>query len=46
MTVVPEQDVFLIENSFLDQDKEISGQFLLIPETGSIAPLLAVFGVE
>lgn len=46
MTVVPEQDVFLIENSFLDQDKEISGQFLLIPETGSITPLLAVFGVE
>lgn len=46
MTASPEQDVFLIENSFLDQDKEISGQFLLIPETGSIAPLLAVFGVE
>lgn len=42
----PDQDVFLIENSFLDQDKEISGQFLLIPETGSITPLLAVFGVD
>ncbi|GAC1393737.1 MAG: chemotaxis protein CheC [Vulcanimicrobiaceae bacterium] len=46
MTIDPNQDVFLIENSFLDKDKEISGQFLLIPETGSITPLLAVFGVE
>ena len=46
MKIVPEQDVFLIENSFLDKDKEINGQFLLIPESGSIAPLLAVFGVD
>ena len=46
MKIVPDQDVFLIENSFLDKDKEINGQFLLIPESGSIAPLLAVFGVE
>jgi len=46
MKIVPDQDVFLIENSFLDKDKEINGQFLLIPESGSIAPLLAVFGVN
>lgn len=46
MKVGPDQDVFLIENSFLDHEKEINGQFLLIPESGSIAPLLAVFGVE
>jgi chemotaxis protein CheC len=46
MKIVPDQDVFLIENSFLDKDKEINGQFLLIPESGSIAPLLAVFGVD
>ncbi|MHB8140837.1 MAG: chemotaxis protein CheC [Vulcanimicrobiaceae bacterium] len=46
MSILPEQDVFLIESTFLDKDKAIAGQFILIPETGSIAPLLSVFGVE
>lgn len=46
MSILPDQDVFLIESSFLDKEKEVSGQFILIPETGSLAPLLAVFGVE
>jgi chemotaxis protein CheC len=46
MSILPDQDVFLIESSFLDKDKEVAGQFILIPETGSISPLLSVFGVE
>ena len=46
MSILPDQDVFLIESAFLDNEKEVSGQFILIPETGSLGPLLAVFGVE
>lgn len=46
MSILPDQDVFLIESSFLDKDKEVAGQFILIPETGSIGPMLSVFGVE
>lgn len=46
MSILPDQDVFLIESSFLDSEKQISGQFILIPETGSLGPLLSVFGVE
>jgi chemotaxis protein CheC len=46
MSILPDQDVFLIESAFLDKEKEVSGQFILIPETGSLGPLLAVFGVE
>lgn len=46
MSILPDQDVFLIESAFLDKEKEVSGQFIMIPETGSLGPLLAVFGVE
>jgi chemotaxis protein CheC len=46
MSILPDQDVFLIESQFLDKDKAVSGQFILIPETGSLEPLLSVFGVE
>jgi chemotaxis protein CheC len=46
MSILPDQDVFLIESSFLDKSKEVAGQFILIPETGSLGPLLSVFGVE
>jgi hypothetical protein len=46
MSILPDQDVFLIESQFLDKDKAVSGQFILIPETGSLQPLLSVFGVE
>ena len=46
MSILPDQDVFLIESSFLDKEKQVSGQFILIPETGSLTPLLSVFGVE
>ncbi|HTD32564.1 MAG TPA: chemotaxis protein CheC [Candidatus Elarobacter sp.] len=46
MSILPDQDVFLIESQFLDKDRAVSGQFILIPETGSLEPLLSVFGVE
>ena len=46
MSILPDQDVFLIESSFLDKEKEVAGQFILIPETGSLGPPLSVFGVE
>jgi chemotaxis protein CheC len=46
MSILPDQDVFLIESQFLDKDRSVSGQFILIPETGSLEPLLSVFGVE
>ncbi|MBV8245999.1 MAG: chemotaxis protein CheC [Candidatus Eremiobacteraeota bacterium] len=40
------QDVFMIENSFLmNNDKQVSGQFLLIPEKGSLEPFFSAFGV-
>lgn len=45
MSILPDQDVFLVESIFLNQDAEIAGQFILIPEAGSIAPLVSVFGV-
>jgi chemotaxis protein CheC len=46
MSILPDQDVFLIESVFLDKEKAVAGQFILIPETGSLGPLLSVFGVE
>jgi chemotaxis protein CheC len=46
MSILPDQDVFLIESQFLDKQKAVSGQFILIPETGSLEPLLSVFGVN
>lgn len=46
MTISPDREVFLIESSFLYKEKEVAGRFILIPESGALAPLLAVFGVE
>ena len=46
MSILPDQDVFLIESQFLDKNRAVSGQFILIPETGSLEPLLSVFGVQ
>ena len=46
LSILPDQDVFLIESLFLDRDKGVAGQFFLIPEAGSLQPLLSVFGVE
>jgi chemotaxis protein CheC len=46
LSILPEQDVFLIESSFLDKERDVSGRFILIPETGSLHALLAAFGVD
>jgi len=32
MSILPDQDVFLIESAFLDKGMTVSGQFILIPE--------------
>ncbi len=45
LSILPDQDVFLIESSFLDKERDVSGRFILIPETGSLHALLAAFGV-
>lgn len=46
MSIVPDQNVLLIESAFLDKQRAVAGQLILIPETGSLIPLLSVFGVE
>jgi len=46
LSILPDQDVFLIESSFLDKERGVSGSFILIPETGSLHTLLAAFGVD
>jgi chemotaxis protein CheC len=46
MSILPDQDVFLIESSFLDKERDVTGHFILIPETGSLHALLAAFGVD
>ena len=46
LSILPDQDVFLIESSFLDKDRDVCGRFILIPETGSLHALLAAFGVD
>ncbi len=46
MSILPDQAVFLIESTFLDNGMKISGQVMLIPEAGSLGPLLSVFGVD
>ncbi len=43
MSTPPEQEVFLVESVFLDSDAAIGGEFILIPNTGSLDPLLSVF---
>jgi chemotaxis protein CheC len=46
LSILPDQDIFLIESSFLDKERDSSGRFILIPETGSLHALLAAFGVD
>ncbi|HTJ26832.1 MAG TPA: chemotaxis protein CheC [Candidatus Limnocylindria bacterium] len=41
-----EQEVFLIETGFLEGGPATSGQFLLIPDAGSLQPLFSAFGLE
>ncbi|MGH7736521.1 MAG: chemotaxis protein CheC [Candidatus Tyrphobacter sp.] len=45
MTTVPDREVFLVESIFRDRDESIGGEFIFIPDAGSIESLLAVFGV-
>lgn len=44
MSILPDQDVFLIDSVFFDREVNVSGQFILIPEHDSIEVLLSVFG--
>ena len=46
MSTLPDSDVLLVDSTFLEGGVKVSGHFVLIPEAGSLAPLLAVFGVE
>jgi chemotaxis protein CheC len=43
--VPPDQDVFYVQTGFEKDRPVISGEFILIPEAASIAPLLSVFGL-
>ena len=45
VSILPDQAVFLIESPFFDNGMKITGQVMLIPEAGSVEPLLSVFGV-
>lgn len=45
MSTLPDQDVFLVESVFLDKGASIGGEFILIPDAGSLEPLLSVFGI-
>ena len=45
MDVPADQEVFYVQTGFERDKPVISGEFILIPESGSIAPLLSVFGL-
>lgn len=45
MPVSPRHDVFFVESTFLDRGARICGHLIFVPETGSLEPLLAAFGV-
>lgn len=45
MDVPADQDVFYVQTGFEKDQPVISGEFILIPEPESIAPLLSVFGL-
>jgi chemotaxis protein CheC len=45
MDVPADQEVFYVQTGFEKDRPVISGEFILIPEPGSIAPLLSVFGL-
>lgn len=38
-------DVFFVESTFLDRGRKIYGHVIFVPDTGSLQPLLAAFGV-
>jgi chemotaxis protein CheC len=45
LDVPADQDVFYVQTGFEKERPVISGEFILIPEAESIAPLLSVFGL-
>lgn len=45
MDVPADQEVFYVQTGFEKDKPVIAGQFILIPETESIGPLLSVFGL-
>jgi chemotaxis protein CheC len=45
MSIHPDRPVFLVESVFLDNGVTIAGEFVFIPEYGSLAPLLSIFGI-
>jgi chemotaxis protein CheC len=45
MDVPADQDVFYVQTGFEKEQPVIAGEFVLIPEPGSIGPLLSVFGL-
>jgi chemotaxis protein CheC len=45
MDVPGDQEVFYVETGFEKDRPVIAGEFILIPEAASIAPLLSVFGL-
>ena len=45
-SIPPDQQVFLIESGFLENGPAVSGQFILMPDAGSLAPLFSAFGLD
>ncbi|MEA2667000.1 MAG: chemotaxis protein CheC, partial [Candidatus Eremiobacteraeota bacterium] len=45
-SIPPDQQVFLIESGFHENGPAVSGQFILMPDAGSLAPLFSAFGLE
>jgi chemotaxis protein CheC len=46
VTIPADQEVFFVESAFLEDGPQVSGQFILIPGTGSLQPLFAAFGLD
>ena len=45
-TIPPDQEVFLIESGFVEGGPAVSGQFILIPDAGSLQPMFSAFGLD
>ena len=46
MPISSDHDVLFVESTFLDRGMRICGHLIFVPETGSLQPLLAAFGVD
>lgn len=45
MSIHPDRPVFLVESVFLDNDVTIGGEFIFIPNYGTLGALFSVFGI-